>query len=434
MPTLALSVIHLAATAAGLWLLWRLSRSAASDLVLTGATAILSGAMALFLLAVSEPGDIFKDFTNAYLAAGHAVLDGPAALAPEIARGAHGFVNLPIVAYLFAPFALPPGKVASVIFFLIGGITVLAAWLLACRYFRFSRTETALSLFALSAYGPMIYSFREGNTSHMLLLALIGGLALSRARRDIAAGIVFAAAAIIKPPLLLIGIYYALRGRWQVVAGGLGLCVAALALSLLVFGWDMHVLWITNFREYAGAPMPGFNTQSLAAAASRFLLGPGSYTDWDPHALPGLARAIVLAVTLVLLALGVRAALKAGDAAGREDLDLALLLAFICIASTVSWSHYYTWLLPGFAFVYTRLRDEQVRGLPVLAAIAAFVLTMPPETRGPAEAGDMPALLAGFVSSHLLWGGLIFYGVLVWLGAGPLARRRSMTSSPSAAK
>jgi alpha-1,2-mannosyltransferase len=434
MTTLVLSFAQLFGTALGMAVIWRLSRSAMPDRLVFAIAAILSGLMALFVFAISEPSHLFEDFTDAYLAAGQAVLSGPEALRPEIELGAHGFVNLPIVAYLFTPFALLPDHMASLAFLLAGIGAMLGAWWLICRHFRFDRTVSALSLFVMSSFGPMLYSVREGNTSHILLLALIGGLVLSRSRRDYLAGIVFAAAAIIKPPLLLIGIYFALRQRWRVVAGGLGMCVGTLALSLLVFGWDMHALWIANFREYAGAPMPGFNTQSLAAATLRFMLGPDSYLDWEPHALPGLARSVILGLTLILLAIGVWASRRAGDADDREDMHISLLLAFICIASTVSWSHYYTWLIPAFALVYSRLKNEDLLTWPVISALAAFILAMPAERIGHAETGRLPDIIAGVASSHLLWAGLLLYGLLIWLAAGSLASRRNRTSTPSAEK
>ncbi|MES1156687.1 MAG: glycosyltransferase family 87 protein [Alphaproteobacteria bacterium] len=425
---------HFFGAGLGLWLIWRLSRTTLSTPLLFGATAVLSAAMALFVFLGSQPTNLFEDFKDAYLAAGKAVLSGPAALRPQIQLGAYGFVNIPIVAYLFAPFALVPQRVATSAFLLIGLGSVLGAWLLICRRYRFDRMESALALFALSSFGPLIYSFREGNASHILLLALAGGLTLSSARRDLAAGAAFAAAAIIKPPLLLIGLYYALRGRWRIVAAGLGLCVATLILSLLVFGWSMHVLWFEQFRAYASAPMPGYNDQSLAAAALRFVLGQESYQDWGPRPLPSLVHTGVLAATLALFVTGVWAALRGRGRADREDLEIFLLLAFICVASTVSWSHYYVWLLPGFAFAYARLKSDGATGWPMPATLAAFVLAMPTGslTHPPVYGVLAPYFIV--IVSHLLYGGLIFYAVLVRIAAGPFNLRHNITSTPKAAK
>lgn len=431
MPSVVITGVHLLATGLGLWLIWRLSRTALPAIAFHAITAALCAAIALYVFLVSEPPNLFEDFKDAYLAAGRAVLSGPAALEAEIKLGSAGFVNLPIVAYLFSPFALAPQRVASLAFLLLGAACVLGAWWMTCRHYAFNRTESALALFALSSFGPLLYSFREGNTSHMLLLALVGGLVLAQRKREFAAGAVFAAAAIIKPPLLLIGVLYGLRGRWRIVAGGLAMCVCALALSLLVFGWDMHALWIQQFSGYASAPMPGFNSQSLASEAARFVFGPSSYWDWSPHALPAFVRVAVLGATLALLGLGVLACLRATT--DRDDLDLWMLLTFICIASTVSWSHYYVWLLPGFAFAYARTKSGSAPAWSGAALLGAFVLAMPAVYLQRTGVEGSPALFTDIVVSHLLMGGLIFYVVLARLGAGALIIRRSGANAPSAA-
>lgn len=429
-----LSLVHIAFALIGVWGIARMSRTALSTVSLFAVTLALCAVMALYVFMISEPPNLFEDFKTAYLAAGRAVLAGPSALAPELELGAHGFVNIPIVAYLFSPFALLPARLASLAFLLVGAVSVLAAWHLLCRHYRFDRTEAAISLFLVACFGPLLYSVREGNTSHILLVAIIGGLVLSRGRKDFSAGAAFAAAAIIKPPLLLIGVYYACRGRWKVAAGGLALCSGVALLSVALFGWDMHVLWFQQFREYAGDPMPGYNAQSLATAASRFVLGPESFLNWDPQPLPDLVRLGVLAGTFGLLALGVATGIRARNIPEREDLELSLLLAFICIASTVSWSHYYVWLLPGFAFVYARLKDAGTKTWLIPASIAAFALAMPAEYLGTHGASGIQGVVSGVVVSHLLWGGLIFYAVLAAIGAPSFALSRNKASTPSAAK
>ena len=422
MLSLGVHLVHAVLAVAGMAALARWAASDRSDRLVWAVTIAVSAVVAALLFKASGPPNRFEDFTDAYLAAGRAVLDGPEALRPMLEEGVHGFVNLPIVAYLFAPFALLGDTLAGLAFFALGGVAVVAAWAIIARRYAFSRVESVVSLFALACFGPLLYSLKEGNTSHILLAGLAWGVVLVAARRDLLAGVVFAAAAIIKPPLLLIGVYYALRGRLRVALGGLALCVVSVLASLAVFGLDMHVLWLSEFRAYSGLPMPGFNVQSFAAAAARFELGPGSYRDWSPHDLALVGRVASWGLVLILAAAGVWASVRAPGRLPRgqtaDELEFYALLAFICVASTVSWMHYYVWLLPGFAAALAATRAGTGLTSARRYLIAAFVLTAPLERLGPLSETGAFGPLTNIVVSHLLIGGVVTFGLLAWLRAG----------------
>jgi hypothetical protein len=107
-----------------------LSRSKRSGVLVPLAALGVCGLVALGVFAMSEPGGLLEDFRSAYYPAGSAVLSDPAALASMIDKGVGGFVNLPIVAYLFAPFAVLDLRLAAVLFSLVGLASILAAWAL----------------------------------------------------------------------------------------------------------------------------------------------------------------------------------------------------------------------------------------------------------------------------------------------------------------
>ena len=75
------------------------------------------------------PPEWFWDFTRAYYSAGRDVVQGDlAALQVLIREGATGgFVNIPIVASLFAPFGILPPRIPGILFTIIGlALTALA--------------------------------------------------------------------------------------------------------------------------------------------------------------------------------------------------------------------------------------------------------------------------------------------------------------------
>lgn len=419
MVTLAIYVTaHMVGAVVGFWLIARIARSTLSNRHFWIVTGLLTVAMGVFVLSISEPPRFFKDFYTAYFAAGEAVLSSPEALRPQLEKGVNGFVNLPIVAYLFAPLALLPYRAAGLALFALGVAATLLAWDILRRRYAFDRLESGITLFALSTFGPLAYSMREGNISHILLLPLVLGLSLASARRDILAGAAFAAAAIIKPPLVLIGGYYLLRGRLRLVAGAVGLGVVVVALSLLVFGWDMHLVWIREFIAYSGRPMPGYNDQSIASALLRYERGVSSFRDWAPDSLSQGAALLNIGLILSLAVGGGWAACRPllPKSPLNEDIEPMMVLTLICVASTVSWSHYYVWLTPALAilFVVSR-RDPSAQRLRAWVW-TAFALAAPAIFLGlPLEQGVFGHKLSSILVSYLLIAGLLIYALLIML-------------------
>ena len=127
--------IHLAALGAGIGVLALLARRGAPWATRAGVCWIMCAVMAVFMFKISEPPDIFSDFYKAYYPAGEAVLSGDEAtgLAATMRQGAGGFVTLPILAWLFAPFAMLPPVASGYVFFLLGVIATIAAWYLLVR-------------------------------------------------------------------------------------------------------------------------------------------------------------------------------------------------------------------------------------------------------------------------------------------------------------
>src|SRR5690606_41377962 len=109
-------------------------------------------------------------------------------------------------------------------------------------------------------------------TGHFALGAFTAALAALRHGRQSRSGALLGAAALFKRPLLLFGGYFALRGRVRAALGG-GLVVGgAVGLSILVFGWDAHVVWHERFVAHAADhPVSAFNVQSVPALVARWV-------------------------------------------------------------------------------------------------------------------------------------------------------------------
>lgn len=411
--TTVAGTLHLAVMLAGLYLL---HVAAARDPKFAMRLACSAAAVMAALLAWwSDPPVLMQDFVDAYYAAGVAMHDGPAALEPLIELGVDGFVNLPILAYLFWPFGWLSATWAMALFTALGVIAVLWCWHLLVRLTHLDSKQAAVLLFLFAASGPLIYGLKEGNTSHLILLLLVLALTWIRAGRETGAGVLLGVAAVIKPPLVLLGALFLLRGRWRVVTGGTLTLAVAAGLSLLVFGWDMHQLWYEScIKRFNDRPVPAFNVQSLQAGVLRLQTGIGGLHEWNPVAFEPpygiLSRVLTLATGMATLYIILRP-WRGNAAHGRNErllLEFLLLLVLACVVSPISWSHYYTWLLLPAAFFLANSEDFFRGRVSRLAGWTAIVLASAPvvDTRWATGWSITPYFLvttSGLLLAGLLW-------------------------------
>lgn len=405
--------VYYTALACGLFAIWFLFKRGVSERVIWTAAIGLSAFIAVFVFMFSVPPSPFQDFTRAYWGAGRGVHSGWEGLSQHYGREVFGFVNLPILAYLFAPFALLPPQPAAYIFTFLGFAAVICAWWKICELYSFDRRTRVFSLFSIAAFGPLVYSFREGNTTHILLLPLVLAVSAMRNKKDMRAGALIATAALIKPFLLLIGVVAFLRGRFRIAIGGGIVVIGTVLLSLLVFGWDAHVHWYeTAIAPYSGAPLPAFNSQSIASMLSRMERGPGAYWSFDVAPLADVFRVALYSIYALLLAAFVWAAkpwcaARADDRAFEGEMMMALTLSLI--VSTLAWTHYFALTLLPAAWLWPQLKSQSERWALAVAYVFAAPIVFYGVRMGEGDFG--PAFYV--LGSHVTIAALIFYALLI---------------------
>jgi alpha-1,2-mannosyltransferase len=377
--------------------------------------------MAGLTFAITEPALLFADFRLAYYRAGAQVIRAPHEIASIMGVEVHGLTNIPIVAYLFAPFALLPVSTAALLFTLLGCAAILLTWRLLVRLASLGTYESAVLLFLLAASGPMWYGMREGNTSHFVLLAIVVAMGLMRAGRDFTAGVLLGAAAIIKLPLLLIGVYMLLRGRWRAATGG---AVACAGLALASLAWYERCV-----APYSGAALTAYNVQSVPSTLARIGEGPSALADWTIRPLRPAQRRTAQAITALLCVAAVAASLRRG--AGKLgparvvprdvtfELEFMMVLALAVLTTPLAWSHYFIFLFLPLAFIFGQTEHFAVdrHRCRQLAWVAAALMTVPvllPRLPG----GWIATLYAQVFASSLLFGGMLMFALLVRAVAG----------------
>lgn len=381
----------------------------------------------LMSLKISSPPGAFWDFLKAYYPAGRAALHhNTEALKALIGIGAEGgFVNIPAAAYLFAPFGWLPPQMAAMLFTIIGVGSTVVAWFLLVRLAKLELRERWLLALLFLINGPLLNGLKFGNISYFLLSALTAGLVLLRARRSAAAGVLLGAAAVLKPPLALFGLFFLLRRDWRGVLGFALLGMTTVALSLVLFGWTVNLYWLqTSILQYSHNWLAGSSVQSIPAFLFRLHEPPGILLDWSAKA-PGAGEKLlahVITGLIFLIAAGAcfrprsRAAAEGEANAGeRRDLQYLLTICLCLVCSPLSWAHYYSWLLIPAAFFLGAQRPVSSSKPARVVGWTAIVLVTPLVLWPHSTAySALMVAYASFGVSHYLFGGLLWFGLIAW--------------------
>ena len=78
------------------------------------------------------------------------------------------FVNIPVVAYLFAPFGIFGRHAAIALFTLTGVGFAVGSWFLLLRMLRLDLKARWLLMLLFLASGPLMNTIKLGNTSEMI--------------------------------------------------------------------------------------------------------------------------------------------------------------------------------------------------------------------------------------------------------------------------
>jgi hypothetical protein len=387
--------------------------------------AVLGGiAIHVIVWQLSEPSALFSDFYKANWPAAETLWqDGLSATWPLTEKG--GFSNLPIVGWLYVPFMLVDEEWAGWVWCVIGIAALFGAYLLLARSTRLDASHAALLALLFLISGPIVNSLREGQSSHVILLCLVAGLALWRRNHSYAAGLAFGFGALIKLPLLLLGFYFVLRQRWAIVAGGATTIGVAAFLSLLLFGIEGNVAWYQDWVvPYLNGYIPAYNVQSVDGFLVRLSHGEEFLIHWDPPLVPTtfhrIARFLMLAAlyggSLVLIWRAHRRApvvMAEGGASPRDLLELSLMINLALLTSPISWTHYYLWLLLPWALYLggdLPLRDDATTRFLMRTSI--ILVSLPVMVWSPMEPSWYAAILSRTVVSVWLIGGCLSFVAL----------------------
>jgi len=338
----------------------------------------------------------------------------------ELEQHKSAFVYTPFAAWLIAPISGPEAdfdEAAEVVGFANHLLALIGAAALLLYFFRGSLSATNVLLFAVhvALFYPLAKALHLTQIGVWIFCLFALAVTLFDRRALVASGLVLAAAASLKPHLVLVPVILAISGRFP--RRFLVACLAGLlafgGVSLAYAGFDnlkdyVLVLLPHLSSGYAYAPNQSFNGMLLRL-----------FTDADP-AVFNLAEPVAwikLAGNLFGLALVVTAAFvsrrskHSGSSCGELQI-FALAIAAVVLASPVCWIHHYALLAVPLAILGRALMTTPSLargGLDLIFLFGALLLSFF------FDASRAPALLTG----------LEFYGALIVLGVSICMVRRS---------
>ncbi len=228
---------------------------------------------------------------------------------------------------------------------------------------------------------PLWEQCRLGQLTLVLLFLVTATWAAERGGHPWLAGALLGGAAAIKlfPAFLLL--YYALRGRWRVLAAGLVTISALTGLTAAVLGTDCYRDYFLNVLPGIQWFRVGWNNDSLWGFWSR-LFDPAPEHARDRSLTepvfysPALAKSLSLiscSAVVAVLAWAVRR-----DADGRKkDLTFALAVTAMLLVSPICWEHYLLLLLVPLAVVWVELPPSKFARALFLVIVVAFWIGYP---------------------------------------------------------
>jgi Glycosyltransferase family 87 len=333
---------------------------------------------------------------NTYYRAGGRVLAASAIYPPT---DSERFLYAPIFAIGFAPLAALPLKAAQLVFYLFNAFAFVEL-IIGAGVLLFGR-ERQLSAPLIVIPVLLCFRFIGNNIEHgqinlLTLPLLVWAIIKAEESRPWRAGLMLAAAILIKPFGLLVAAYMLVRGRFSTLACTAVWGIVLLLLPIFIFGFHGWSEQTTAYVQAVSSMTTRYRTmltnQSAVSAVAR-LFEPVSSADANSTMPVALGMGFEFALTLTALGWVWRSG-------NRDRIALAALFCVIPGFAPISWKSYFAALIVPYMLMTSIVvapRDESgeppPRAMLTLFAISVLLNLAP---------GNRLNHLALFYSAHLV--------------------------------
>ena len=355
------------------------------------------------------------DFFKGYYHAGRKLFRNPDVLYDEYC---YGYVNFPLLAYIFVPLSELPKEIAGNIFFVIGYLSLIPFGYLLIKSTHLTSWKMWLMIAILALNGPLDYSIKMGNTTHMIALTMLVAIFCYQRGREWLAGILLGINGLIKIPLIIPAGYFLVRRRWKVVGGGILVAGLVLTASLLIIPYSLNYQWVNScILGNAGNPMAAFNNQSVVGFLARAIIPESHFFEWIPITPPPAFKLYsIIALSVIILPTIIVIFYKwlSNRSSSETTLEFSIVLVCSILISPISWTHYFAFLLiPTAYYLGGEFGQNPGKWHNLLFGVSLLLLSFPLNlTIKLFEQSNQSV----FLSIHF-FGGLLFYLVLLFVWA-----------------
>jgi hypothetical protein len=272
-------------------------------------------------------------------------------------------------------------------------------------------------------FDPNLICFQLGQVQILLSLGFAVAFYFWMTGSERSAGALLGLLALVKPQYGLLLLWTALRRRWGAFVAGVVCALSGLAVSVLVFGLQNNLGYLSVLRILSRQGESFQANQSMNGLLNRLLFN-GNNLLWEPKPslLPPFSHYVyagTLLSTIALLAFGFLYPWGRKRRGGVADFSFMAIVS--TIASPVAWSHHYGILLPIFVWLWFSEYSEKNKGWNTVLLATAYVLI--------ADRLVFMNLLwnipvANLLQSYTYFGGILVLFLLTRTHASPLALPR----------
>ena len=316
-------------------------------------------------------------------------------------------LNPPFFTILMSPFGLMEPTTAYSLFEVVMVLLTTASLVWMTAELRLRSWWAVLAMVVLLLGSPMLATLALGQIYPLLLLWLVGSWGADRRGMPKLSGVALGLVVAVKPTLLPILLWPAMRRHWQAVGAAVAVAAAATLLGIVVAGYENTLAYAKLLLD--GSVSAYWDNASIPSLAARLF----TENEW---AVP-LAIAPLMVPLAYFLGLGVLV-LTAVRAGRDPDLSLWALVAAALLASPIAWNNYLMLLGPGILILIARRRVT-------LAFLLLALQIIPPQW--PLIWDDIDAAWASIPIS------LYFFSLFLhWLALLPSAKSKHNPKSAGA--
>jgi len=208
-------------------------------------------------------GRFWLNDLRVYYGAGEALLNGEPLYGVAHGLDSGVFKYAPMLALVYALFALLPYSIAASIQYLLITLAFIDGLrridkLVRERFFGGKREGYGpLFLMALACVVHLHRELHLGNINLMLLWLLVVALEQLNSGRELRGGLLLGAATLAKPHFVVLLPLLVLHGRWKPLAASLGTLAAGVLLPSIFLGWSaniqVHTAWLGEMSKHNAA-------------------------------------------------------------------------------------------------------------------------------------------------------------------------------------